>query len=96
MNFKELGIFSITPVAKLEGGLNGPRFIAERKMLKGERELISVLPPNYDLLKSIQIKQYILEAAIAKHGYIPFDHEPLISFEDYEKYLRDLNKPKEK
>jgi len=93
MNFKELGISSITPVAKLEGSLNGPRFIAEKETIKGGKELISVLPPEYDLSRSIPVKQHILEAAVAKHGYIPFDHKPLTSFEEYEEYLRELNKP---
>ena len=95
MSYKELGISTITPLAKLEGGLNGPRFIAEKETVKGDKELISVLPPDYDLSKSIQVKQHILEAAVAKHGYIPFDHEPLTSFEEYEEYLRELSKPRE-
>ncbi len=95
MSYKELGISTIKPLAKLEGGLNGPRFIAEKEILKGDKELIFILPPDYDLSRSVSVKQHILEAAVAKHGYIPFDHEPLTSFEEYEEYLREVNKPKE-
>jgi len=94
MNFKELGVFSITPVASLVGGLNGPRFIAERQLLDGEKELISVLPPDYDLSKSIEIKPYILESAVAKHGYVPAEGDSITSFDEYEKYLIELNEAK--
>ena len=94
MNFKELGVFSITPVASLVGGLNGPRFIAERQLLDGKKELISVLPPDYDISKSIEIKSYILESAVAKHGYVPVEDDFITSFEEYEKYLIELNKAK--
>lgn len=69
--------------------------LLKKETVKGDKELISVLPPDYDLSGSVPVKQHILEAAVAKHGYIPFDHEPLTSFEEYEKYLRELNKPKE-
>jgi len=92
MNFKELGINSVTPVAKLEGGLNGVRLIVEARREKGYTEILSVLPPGYDLSKAIPIKQYILESAIAKHGYIPVSEQPIMSFEQYEEYLTKVNK----
>ena len=94
MNFKELGVFSITPVASLVGGLNGSRFIAERQLLNGEKGLISVLPPDYNLQKPIEVKPYILESAVVKHGYVPTEDDSITSFEEYEKYLIELNEVK--
>jgi len=96
MNFKELGINSVTPVAKLEGGLNGVRLIVEARTENGFTEILSVLPPGYDLSKAIPIKQYILESAVAKHGYTPVEEPPITNFEQYEEYLTKLNKPETK
>lgn len=96
MNFRELGINSVTPVAKLEGGLNGVRLIVEARREKGYTEILSVLPPGYDLSKAISIKQYILESSIAKHGYIPVSEQPITTFEQYEEYLTKVNKPEVK
>ncbi len=96
MNFKEIGINSVTPVAKLEGGLNGTRLIVEARREKGYTEILSVLPPGYDLSKAIPIKQYILESAIAKHGYMPINGRPITTLEEYERFLTEVNKPKVK
>lgn len=96
MNFKELGINSVTPLAKLEGGLNGPRLIVEARREKGYTEILSVLPPEYDLSEAIPIERYILESAVAKHGYTPVEEPPIASFKQYEEYLTKLNKPKTK
>ena len=96
MNFKEIGINSITPVAKLEGGLNGVRLIVEARREKGYTEILSVLPPRYDLSKAIPIKQYILESAIAKHSYVPITGQPITNPEQYEEFLTKINKPKVK
>jgi hypothetical protein len=96
MNFKELGINSVRPVAKLEGGLNGVRLIVEARKEKGYTEILSVLPPDYDLSKAIPIEQYILESAVAKHGYIPVSEQPIMDFKQYEEYLRRINQPEPK
>lgn len=92
MNFKEIGINSVTPIAKLEGGLTGVRLIVEARKEKGFTEILSVLPPGYDLSKAIPIKQYVLESAIAKHGYVPVSEQPITTFDQYEKYLTIVNK----
>lgn len=91
MNFKELGIRAIRPIAILEGGLNGTRFIAEATKKDGKAQLLSLIPPDYNLAKAISVEPYILESAIEKHGFIPVEHDPITTFDDYEKYLREIN-----
>ncbi len=93
MNFKELGIHYIKPVALLKGGLNGARFIAEYMSESGRVGLLSLAPPDYDVTKSVQIERYLLLSAVEKHGYIPVEHDFILNFEDYEKYLREINNP---
>lgn len=96
MNFKELGIQAIRPLAILKGGLNGTRFIAEATNKSGEAQLLSLTPPDYDPAKAVPIKPYILESAIEKHSFIPVKHDSIVTFEDYEKYLQEINQPPEK
>lgn len=96
MNFKELGIQTIKPLAVLEGGLNGTRFIAEATKEDGKSQLLSLTPPDYDPAKAVPVEDYILDSAIEKHGFIPVELEPITTFEDYEKYLREINKPPQK
>lgn len=95
MNFNELEIYSITPVAKLEGGFNGVRLIVEKRDMGGHTEILSVLPPGYDLSQAIPIEQYIKESSIAKHGYIPIEgQQPITNPEQYENFLTEINRPK--
>jgi hypothetical protein len=91
MNFTELGISAILPLAELKGGINGTRFIAEVTTVGGEKRLLSILPSEYDLSKAIPIEPYILESAVAKHGYDPVEHELLDNEEKYQTYLREIN-----
>lgn len=93
MNFKELGIQTIRPLAILEGGLNGTRFIAEAIKEDGKAQLLSFIPPDYDPSGAVPVESYILESAIEKHGYAPIEHDPIVTLESYEKYLREINKP---
>ncbi|MFA6446533.1 MAG: hypothetical protein WCW14_04790 [Candidatus Paceibacterota bacterium] len=91
MNLKELGIQAIRPLAILYGGLNGVLFMAEIVKEDGTFKLYSLSPPDYDLARAVQIEDYILDSAVEKHGFIPTRHESIISFDDYEKYLREIN-----
>ena len=96
MNFQELGITSVIPLAKLEGGMNGVRLIVEATKGKGFTEILSILPPNYDLSQAVHLEKYKLESAIAKHGYTLVE-EPLITdFVQYEQYLTKVNQPLDK
>ena len=47
MNFTELGILTIEPKAVLEGGINGPRFMAEITTTTGDKKTVSILPNDY-------------------------------------------------
>lgn len=91
MNFKYLKIQTIRPLAVLTGGLDGTRFIAEVTKENGKSELFSFMPPNYDPTKAVPVEEYILDSAIEKHGFKAIEHEPITSYEDYEKYLREIN-----
>ena len=91
MNFKELGIQTIKPLAVLKGGLNGTKFIAEATKEDGKIQLLSLIPPDYSLDRATPIESYILESAVEKHEFIPTDHGPIRTFEDYEEYLREIN-----
>jgi len=95
MNFKELGIRTIKPLAVLGGGLNGTRFIAETITEDGKSKLVSLVPPNYNPSNGVEIEKYILDSAIEKHDYVPVDHDPILTTEEYEKYLREINQPSE-
>lgn len=95
MNFKELGIQTIKPLALLSGGLNGTRFIAEATTEEGNTKLISLIPPDYNPSNGVEIEEYILESAVEKHNYVPVEHDPILSTEEYEKYLREINQPPE-
>lgn len=93
MNFKELEIQTIRPLAILEGSLDGTRFIAEAVKEDGKTQFLLLTPPDYKPIGGTVVEQYILESAIAKHGYTPVEHNPITTFEDYEKYLREINPP---
>lgn len=93
MNFNELGIQNIEPLAVLRGGIDGAKFIAKVVKKDGRSQLLYLIPPSYDPSKGIVTEEYILESAIEKHGFLPIEQEPILTYEDYENYLREINKP---
>ena len=95
MNFQESDIKGIKPLAILKGGLNGTRLIAEVTYGNGEIILLSLLPPNYSLQDLIILQQYLLESAVAKHGYSVVPQKEITSFEEYEQYLREIGQATE-
>jgi len=78
-------------VAELKGGINGTRFIAEATTINGEKKLLSIIPPEYNLAEAIPAEPYILESAVSKYGYTPVEHELLDAEEKYKNYLIEIN-----
>lgn len=92
MNFKEMGVQTVEPLAVLEGGINGVKFIARTTMNDGQSQLMFMVPPNYDLKTAVLTNEEVLETAVIKHGYGLVNHKPIESVEEYEEYLREINK----
>jgi hypothetical protein len=92
MNFKELAIQGVEPLAVLTGGLDGTRFIARITKREGVTSLFFITPQNYDLRNPTPIEYYVLDSAIAKHGYVPTEHGMITTDEDYIQYISEINK----
>lgn len=60
-------IQSLKLLAIHQGDLVGVKFIVEVFLTNGEKFRSFLLPPNYDLLRSI--KDYEYDSAIIKHSY---------------------------